>query len=121
MLLGEKEFEQFVNMYTFRIRKIHALREDIAQLVSEGHKARIIIETRLAAIPEHEDYISRFGVPESNADFINLFTELFENSIPLYRSYLVYILSIEHETALSTYEWLNMMKELFELEAKIII
>jgi hypothetical protein len=121
MILGEKEFEQFVNVYTFRMRNVLPIRYDVAQLIAEGHKARLLIEIMPVKTPEYELYISKYGIPETDAAYISMLTWCLAGNTLLLRNYLVYILSVEHEIARITLKWVNELKELFELNPKVVV
>jgi hypothetical protein len=121
MVLGEKEFEQFVNVYMFRMRNVQPLHVDIARLIAEGHRARLLMEIFPNAKPEYELYVSRYRTPVTDGEFTSMFVWCLKKNALLLRSYLVYILSIEHETAMVTLKWMNELKEFFDLNPKIMV
>lgn len=121
MKLGDKEFEQFVNVYMFRMRNLQPLHQDLVRLISEGYKARLLIETLPAAKPEYEDFVTGHGTPETDTEFATMFEWCFNKNQLLLRNYLAYILSIDHEIATVTLKWMNELKEYFDLTPKVVV
>jgi hypothetical protein len=121
MVLGEKEFEQFVNVYIFRMRNVRSIHSDIARLISEGHRSRLLIETLPVAKPEYDMYVSKYKVPVTDSEYTNMLAWCFKENRLLLRNYLVYVLSVEHEIAMVTLKWMKELKEYFDLTPKVVV